>query len=72
MSHAKLIKTGRTTALAAYRRDVSVLRAVAALEGRIPADVLRDALAAWLEAQPEEVRSVARAVESRLAREQAS
>ena len=72
VSASKQFLGRRTTALAAYPRDVAILRAVAALDGRLPADVLRDALEQWVQAQPEVVRAVAEAVENRLAGERGS
>jgi len=72
VARPKTSKSGRTTALAAYRRDVAVLKALAVLDGRLPADVLQDALGAWLQGQPEDARAVVGAVERRLAREQGS
>ena len=72
MSEAKQVSGRRTTSVAAYPDDIAVLRAVAALAGRLPADAIHDALKHWLQTQPEVVRAVVEAVEERLAREMGS
>ena len=72
MSRSKQVPGRRTTSVAAYPRDVVVLRAVAAVGGRIPADVVCDALDLWIRAQDDLVRAVAEAANERFEREQRS
>ena len=72
MSEAKQVPGRRTTSVAAYPDDIAILRAVAALAGRLPADAIHDALRHWLKTQPQVVRAVVAAVEERLAQESGS
>ena len=69
MSEAKQVSGRRTTSVAAYPHDVVVLRAVAAVAGRLPADVIQVALKEWLQGQPDLVRAVAEAADERFAQE---
>lgn len=62
--------TRRTTSVAVYPHEVAILRAVAAVVGRIPADVVRDALVLWLRAQNDLVQAVAKAADRRFEQEQ--
>ncbi len=66
---ANKITNRRTTSVAVYPREVALLKAVAAVVGRIPADVVRDALDQWIRAQDDLVRAVAEAAELRFEQE---
>ncbi len=69
MSEAKQVSGRRTTSVAVYPREVALLKAVAAVVGRIPADVVRDALDLWIRAQDDLVRAVAEAAQRRYEQE---
>ncbi|MFI5297515.1 MAG: hypothetical protein ACHREM_05400 [Polyangiales bacterium] len=69
MSNKKSVGGSRTCALAVYVRDHAVIRAVAATIGVLPADVVKEAVAAWIEAHEPSLDAVVAAVEERLKRE---